>query len=154
MTDSVAATATAVDHDEVDREHRLQLDLLIEFRSAAEAGTEPVRLEEILDRLVDFTKIHFAAEQTLMRTYSFRAYEQHVLQHEDTLDRIEALREACRSGEARLTRERLDALTAWIVEHIRQADAAFARHLETVGGRRPDDAKARSDAASAAPGRR
>lgn len=128
--ESAAALATGA--AEVDREHHLQLDLLDRFSSALAAGAEHGVLAAILDQLVDFTKMHFASEEALMRLYGYERFAAHVAQHEETLERIEALRQASETGAEDLTAETLVHLRHWLVEHIRYADRAFGRFLVSV----------------------
>ena len=117
---------------EVDREHTLQLDLLDRFATQLGAGADQSALAATLDQLVDFTKMHFASEEALMRLYGYERFAAHVAQHEETVERIDALRDACEAGAEDLTAETLVHLRHWLVEHIRYADRAFGRFLVSV----------------------
>ena len=117
---------------EVDREHTLQLDLLDRFATQLDGGADREALAGTLDQLVDFTKMHFASEEALMRLYGYERFAAHVAQHEETVERIDALRDACESGAEDLTAETLAHLRHWLVEHIRYADRAFGRFLAGV----------------------
>ncbi|MCP5365568.1 MAG: hemerythrin family protein [Hyphomicrobiales bacterium] len=118
---------------DVDRQHDLQFDLLHAFQAAVHSGADRKQLDELLDRLVDFSKVHFCSEQVLMRLYTYERYEAHVNEHEETLGRIEALREAAWTGAKALTQESLDDLTGWIISHIRHADRDFGDYLINLG---------------------
>jgi hemerythrin len=54
----------------IDGEHHVQLELLGALRNGLLAPSDRAEIDEILDRLVDYTKVHFASEQLLMRLYS------------------------------------------------------------------------------------
>lgn len=123
------ARGLAVGAAEVDREHTLQLDLLDRFATQLDAGADRQALAGTLDQLVDFTKMHFASEEALMRLYGYDRFAAHVAQHEETVERIDALRDACEAGAEDLTAETLAHLRHWLVEHIRHADRAFGRFL-------------------------
>lgn len=126
------AGGLAVGAAEVDREHTLQLDLLDRFAAQLGSGADREALAGTLDQLVDFTKMHFASEEALMRLYVYERFAAHVGQHEETVERIEALRQACTAGAEDLTAETLAHLRHWLVEHIRYADRAFGRFLAGV----------------------
>ena len=122
----------AIGSAEVDWEHTLQLDLLDRFATQLGTGADREALAATLDQLVDFTKMHFASEEALMRLYGYERFAAHVAQHEETVERIDALRDACEAGAEDLTAETLAHLRHWLVEHIRYADRAFGRFLVGV----------------------
>lgn len=126
------AAGLAIGTVEVDREHTLQLDLLDRFGTQLGTETDRESLAATLDQLVDFTKMHFASEEALMRLYGYERFAAHVAQHEETVERIDALRDACEAGAEELTAETLAHLRHWLVEHIRHADRAFGRFLAGV----------------------
>ena len=134
MTTSEPKTESglAIGEAEVDREHTLQLDLLDRFGAQLGAGADREALADTLDQLVDFTKMHFASEEALMRLYGYERFAAHVAQHEETVERIDALRDASEAGAEDLTAETLAHLRHWLVEHIRYADRAFGRFLAGV----------------------
>ena len=65
----------------IDGEHHVQLELLGALRSVLTAGEERGRIDEILEQLVDYTKVHFASEQLLMRLYNYPHIQQHQADH-------------------------------------------------------------------------
>ena len=75
----------------LDGEHQMQLELLTAFRRAIENGQRHAAIDEILDRLVDYTKVHFSSEQLLMRLYQYPRYQEHVDDHESAIERLEDL---------------------------------------------------------------
>jgi hemerythrin len=133
MTELKLDAAFVSGHRGVDGEHHLQLSLLAAVRQAVAGGRPADEIEDLLDRLIEFTKVHFASEVTLMRLYQYPQFQAHVLEHERTLDEIDALRAAWRAGTIPLTDDRLDALSDWLQSHIGGTDAAFGRYLVRLG---------------------
>jgi hemerythrin len=117
----------------VDNEHRLQLSLLAAVRQAVADARPAGEIEEILERFVDFTKVHFASEAALMRLFQYPQYESHVGEHDRTLEQIEDLGVAHRSGEVALTLRRVETLSDWIRQHILSTDGALGRYLVRLG---------------------
>ena len=117
----------------VDNEHRLQLNLLGAIRQAIAEGRPKGEVEEIVERFVDFTKEHFASEAALMRLFQYPDAERHSDEHDRTLEQIEDLSAAHRSGRVALTLDRVDMLTDWIREHILTTDDALGRYLVRLG---------------------
>lgn len=117
----------------VDNEHHLQLNLLSAVRQIVLDGESSREVEELLDRFIDFTRVHFASEAALMRLYQYSHFDSHIREHERTLEQLEALRIEWRSGRAQLTLDRVDTLGDWIRDHIASADRAFGRYLVRLG---------------------
>jgi hemerythrin-like metal-binding protein len=116
----------------LDGEHQMQLELLTAFRRAVEDSHELAAIDEILDKLVDYTKVHFSSEQLLMRLYQYPSYQEHVDDHERTIERLEDLRRAQLVGKS-MALEAADELSEWIFAHIRSADRALGHFLARLG---------------------
>ena len=124
---SPAATSSGA--SDVDGEHEIQISLLTAFLDAVAEGRDRAARDDILDRLLDYSKLHFLSEELLMRFYSYSGYEAHVREHEQTVERIIALRERSLAGDDALSRADAEALARGIVAHIRQTDRALGRFL-------------------------
>lgn len=133
MTDLVLDEAHVSGHRGVDGEHHLQLSLLAAVRQAVVEERPEDEIRDLIDRLVDFTKIHFASEAALMRLYQYPHFEAHVLEHEHSLEQIDAMRDAWQSRRVEITGDCLDALSEWLQTHIGGADRAFAGYLVRLG---------------------
>lgn len=119
---------------DVESEHEVQIALLSAFVNAVAEGRPREEQGEILDRLLDYSKLHFLSEELLMRFYSYGGYEAHVREHEQTVERIEALlrNRRTRDGgadEDGLSRADAESLRRTIGAHIREADRALAEFL-------------------------
>jgi hemerythrin len=117
----------------LDGEHHMQLNLLNAFRHAFAEGQGPAAVDEILDRLIDYTKIHFSSEQLLMRLYQYPRYQEHVDDHERTVDRIEGLRRTHLAAGMAPALEAADELSDWMFAHIRGADRVLGDFLVRLG---------------------
>jgi hemerythrin len=114
-------------------EHHLQLELLTALRTAIMGGADRSLQSEILDRFVDYTKVHFASEQLLMRLYDYGHYQAHLQEHEAALERLSGLdRElgAVSGDEAIRT---IEGIAGRIIDHISRADRMLHQHLQSVG---------------------
>jgi hemerythrin len=111
---------------EMEAEHQVQVSLLYALREAATAK-ETENARELLERLTEYSKIHFAAEQLLMRLYQYDGYGGHVAEHEEMIEALEAL------GNGHQTERWIDALDASLVRHMRGADRALGHYLAGLG---------------------
>jgi hemerythrin len=113
----------------MDGEHRLQLQLLAAVDAAVADGRGAADIEALLDTLVDFSRVHFASEQTLMRLYAYPQYERHVADHDHTVEHLEVIRRHLRDGEDEAARKGLSGLADHLAAHIGSGDRAFADWL-------------------------
>jgi hemerythrin len=113
-------------------EHRAQLELLTAFGRAIENGQRHA-VDEILDPLIDYTKMHFSSEQRLMRLYQYPRYQEHVEDHELTIECLENLRHVYLVGSTKVARVAADQLSGWICAHIRGADHTLGHFLVRLG---------------------
>ncbi len=118
-----------IDASDIDGEHEIQIRLLAAFIDAIAEGRTMEERDEILDRLLDYSRLHFLSEELLMRLYSYSGYEAHLREHEQTVERITALRERSLAGDAGLSRLQAEALARGIISHIRESDLALGDFL-------------------------
>lgn len=129
MIDATHGETIAVDSKATDDQHSLQVELLAALHQAVAEGQPPTSIENLFEQLVEFTKMHFAAEATLMRLYEYPHYGQHMLEHDRALEDLDAVHDIWLSGEAQPTLDRIDAIAAGIEGHIEATDRAFGRYL-------------------------
>ena len=117
----------------LDSEHHVQIDLLRAFRRAAGDEHAQHEMDEILERLTDYTKAHFASEQLLMRLYNYPQYQEHAADHEATLQRLEEMCQAHREGDGWIAVAAAGSLAQLITSHIRTTDRALGEYLVRLG---------------------
>lgn len=116
---------------DLEGQHHLQLDLLTAFRQALRGAASANERVEILDHLADYTQVHFAAEQLLMRLYAYPQFQEHLADHERALEQLESIRCSIRDDDAGMLAE-ADRLSALVSKHIDGADQRLAEFLSGV----------------------
>ena len=118
---------------EIDEQHKELVDLLNQLHTAIHEhhGSEASR--RILDKLADYTRTHFAVEESLMRVSNYPEFEAHKQNHEDLIGQVQALQEKLDSGQAAITFELLHFLKVWLMRHINEADKRFGAHVQKAG---------------------
>lgn len=108
-----------------DLHHRVQVGLLdaLEFQ-LGDAGARP-DAAETLARLVDFTRVHFEAEELLMKLHGYPHAAGHATAHARVLDEVRGLQLPEGAPAVSALRATLDRLRSWVVDHARTSDAAF-----------------------------
>ena len=61
----------------MDDQHGILMDTLNELRLAAVRGSGREQVSEVLDRLIEFTRMHFWSEEQLLEQYGFPSLAEH-----------------------------------------------------------------------------
>jgi hemerythrin len=123
--DTPAGEGDAAPVHTLDLHHRVQLGLV----RAAEAQLRPdgdaLAAGETVARLLDFTRVHFQGEETLMRLHRYPGTDAHVEAHAALLVEAVAISETHAAGDPARAQETCGKLRLWLLEHIGAMDAAF-----------------------------
>ena len=111
--------------EEIDEQHKVLVDLLNELHHGIMEKHGSEATIEVLGRLVEYTRIHFALEESLMRMLHYPDYEEHKEHHEMLLDQVNELVEKVKSGH-HVTFELLHFLKNWLSRHIMEEDKIYA----------------------------
>jgi hemerythrin len=120
---------------EIDEQHKVLVGLVNDMHRAIHEhhGTETAR--EILDRLGDYTRIHFAVEESLMRIFDYPGYDEHKKQHEELIAQFKVYHQKVQSGTAKISFELLHFLKLWLSQHILESDKEYAPHMLSLGAK-------------------
>jgi hemerythrin len=129
---SLAATVRAAG---VELHHRVQLGLVkvLELQLAEDPRGPAAR--ETLQRLLDFTRVHFQAEELLMRGHRYPEVDAHAAAHAGLLAEAVAIAHAHGAGEGATARTTLARLRGWFLDHVRGMDQAFEDWCARTGTR-------------------
>jgi len=117
----------------IDGEHRLQIELVKALEESLQLRDPRERAEEILKQLLDYTNVHFLAEDLMMRLHAYPGYQAHVQEHEKLAGQLEELQRHFAAGQFAPSRELVAALKHWLAEHIQTMDRGLAAFLKASG---------------------
>ena len=125
--------ALSVGIEEIDEQHKVLADLVNRMHQAIHErhGSDVVR--EILTELAEYTRIHFAVEESLMRILNYPDYENHKAVHEELLKHVVELREKVESGKTAIGFELMHFLKNWLTKHIMEEDMAYSSFFLNAG---------------------
>jgi hemerythrin len=121
----------------VDLHHRVQLGLVKALEAQLGPGGDRAESARTLSRLLEFTRIHFEAEELVMGLHAYPQAEAHAEAHRRLLAQAEDLRRAHGQGDGPEARRTAERLRSWLLDHVRGADQAFSAWCEQ-NGIRPD----------------
>ncbi len=119
--------------EEIDSQHKVLVDLLNELHRAIIERHGSETAHRILLQLLEYTRIHFAVEESLMRILGYPEYEEHKHHHELLLDEVRMLSEKLHDGKKSISFELLHFLKMWLTKHIMEEDKLYAPFLLSKG---------------------
>lgn len=124
---------------EIDEQHKVLVGLLNELHAAIVGHRGSAECRRILDRLVEYTRVHFAVEESLMRILGYPDYENHKHEHEKLAVQVADLLQKLDTGKAAISFELLHFLKVWLTKHICESDKRYGSHFIACGieARRP-----------------
>ena len=114
---------------EMDAEHQSAFQALDRLRQQLLTGAPRPDVERNLQSLSNDLGTHFLEEERLMRKSRYSGLNWHENQHRAGLTKLAAVEEAARGRRRIDFRPSLDALAAWLTDHITVADRMFTAHL-------------------------
>jgi hemerythrin len=123
----------SVEIAEIDRQHQKLFDLLNELYAAMQEGQADQVVGKVLDRVVDYTVLHFAHEERLFTRYSYPGAAAHRDEHARLTAQAKALAERLKAGTGDVPVSTLKFLCDWLSRHILGSDKRYAAFLAQQG---------------------
>ena len=117
----------------LDQQHQGLFDTVNELERALRVGKGNAVIDGILDRLMTYAGLHFAAEESLMQRHSFPGLPSHRIQHEMFRKKMTILLERQRSAKAGVAVELLLFLQSWLKKHVLRTSKQYSAFLNARG---------------------
>jgi hemerythrin len=114
---------------EVDGQHRHLVSLLNFLHQSMSRGQGKDILAGILTSLVNYTAVHFAAEERLMQKHHYPDLDAHKIEHQELTAKVMEYQRRFVSGEITLSLEVLEFLGNWLRNHIIGSDRKYVPFL-------------------------
>jgi hemerythrin len=114
--------------DGIDKQHRRIVDLINELNEANDAS-ELAATNHVLSELVEYTRVHFASEEGLLKNANYPYIKAHKRVHEIFIKRVAEFQHRASSGE-NVMPELLSMLRTWLLNHIKGEDALYVESVQ------------------------
>lgn len=123
--------------DEIDRQHRILVDIVIDARTSLNHESTAHRFEQITCDLLAYAIYHFDTEERLMEKHGYanaapEAADKHLTQHRRFSERVVVLRDQVRQGNADARTALLPFLEDWLINHILHTDKRLGEYLRST----------------------
>jgi len=120
----------SVDIGSIDAQHKTLFGIGNELYSAMLAGHSQLAMTRILDRLVQYTKMHFAHEERLMQKHGYPGFKGHKAEHDALSAKVLKFQSDFQEGHVNLSVQLLQFLRGWLETHIKGSDQRYSPYLK------------------------
>jgi len=118
-------TELSVGIQEIDEQHQILIKLINNLYHSIIKRTENEVIYDILNELVQYTVVHFAVEESLMRIFNYPGYDEHKKHHEDLKQQVIDLQTKVWDNESSVSMELFKFLKDWLTKHILMDDKKY-----------------------------
>ncbi|MBZ5608078.1 MAG: bacteriohemerythrin [Acidobacteriia bacterium] len=119
----------SVGYAAIDSQHKRLFQLADELHAAMASGKGKDVISTTLANLINYTKVHFAAEEGLMKKYNYPEYPQHKQLHDQLTTKVVQFQKDFEASRTSMTVQLMQFLKDWLTHHIGQTDKKIAAYL-------------------------
>ena len=109
----------------IDEEHKKFINIINRAIVAKQHESNPRRIEEVLNEMIDYAWYHFKTEEFYMIEFRYPEYQYHKEEHLDFVHKTISYFHRITSGEYHIVNEILEYLKQWLVNHIQGTDKKY-----------------------------
>jgi hemerythrin-like metal-binding protein len=113
----------------IDGQHQNLFRIAGELHAAMLAGKAQASVSNIVDRLAQYVRVHFAYEERLMQEADYPQFAAHKASHDELTRQVLQFQADLQKGKQTLSVALLQFLKKWLVDHIENADQKYAPFL-------------------------
>jgi hemerythrin len=117
---------------EMDDQHRKLIDMINELHDAMKVGKGKEVIGKVLTGLTDYTRRHFASEESLMKLHGYPAYEEQKKAHNQLIIQVVEIQKKYNEGLVQ-SQQIISFLKEWLINHIQGMDQKYGSHLNAKG---------------------
>ncbi len=118
---------------ELDNQHKTLVQLLNELFEAMQEKRSNEVLGNIIFKLINYTKTHFASEESYMQRYDYPELEAQKKEHAEFTQKVLAFKSDFDAGRVALSVSITSFLKDWLVSHISGSDKKYGPFLNSKG---------------------
>jgi hemerythrin len=119
----------------LDQQHQQLFDTVNELDQALRNGEGNSAVEPVLDKLVEYALVHFAAEEALMQQHDFPGLPTHRTQHELFRHKVAEYLEGHKAAKPGVPVSLLFFMQDWLKQHVLKTDRQYSAFLNARGVR-------------------
>lgn len=118
----------------LDDDHKKLVDMINELVDGITNKRRLEALTQVLDKLVHYTKLHFAREEDYFNRTGYPQASTHIQQHRTLIQQVAQLQTRLKAGDTSLlSLDLMKFLQEWLTRHIMDTDKQYKDHLNSNG---------------------
>ncbi len=126
-------TSYSVGVKTLDSQHTVLFDILNDLHAAMLKGQAQTMTGPLLRKLVEYTRTHFAAEESMLTASRYPGLAEHRKKHADLIKQVEDYASRFERGEITLNLHLMNFLRDWLTNHIQKVDREYGPWLNKQG---------------------
>jgi hemerythrin len=118
---------------DIDQQHRELVRMICALNDSMAAGASHQVMGDTISGLIDYTRTHFATEETYFERYDYPGAAAHKAQHSEFVAQVEDFKRGFDEGRLFLSLDVMDFLGQWLLGHIQGSDKVFGPFLNERG---------------------
>jgi hemerythrin-like metal-binding protein len=119
----------------IDGQHTVLFGLVNDLHAAMMKGQAQSLTGPLLRKLVDYTQIHFTAEERMLASAKYPRLTEHQVKHRDLIKQVGEFVARFERGEAAVNLDLMNFLRNWLINHIQKVDREYGPWLNEHGVR-------------------
>ena len=116
----------SVGNDEMDDQHQKLIAMINELHEAMTQGKGSKMVADIVIRMVDYSKVHFEAEEKLMKKHNYSGLADHITEHQAFIAKAHEYELQIKNGSFNVSISIATFLKDWLTNHILKMDKAYS----------------------------
>lgn len=117
----------SVGNDLMDKQHQVLIEMINKMHDAMKAGKGSAEAGVIATEMIEYSKMHFTAEEELMKKFQFPAISEHIKEHKAFMEKASVFQKEINKGSFTLSMDITTFLRDWLTNHILVNDMAYSK---------------------------
>jgi len=122
----------SVSINQIDEQHKKLFTIINNLFDAMKQGKGNVVLGKVFKELEEYTRLHFATEENLMKIHNYPKFTRHKMEHERLVQQVKDLSNQFQNGSAALSIKVSNFLKEWLINHIRKSDMEYSAYFRKI----------------------
>lgn len=114
---------------EMDQQHKRLVEMTNQLYDAMGMGKGDNVKSVVLNDLLTYTKVHFAAEERLMQKHAYPHFASHKRLHDELTGQVLQLKDKLQTGQMVASVTLANFLKDWLQKHITQEDRKYGQFI-------------------------
>jgi hemerythrin len=116
----------SVGNDEIDAQHQKLIAMINELHEAMTQGKGSKVVEDIVMKMVEYSRVHFEAEEKMMKKHNYSGLADQITEHQMFIAKAHEYEVQIKNGSFNVSISIATFLKDWLTNHILKMDKAYS----------------------------